>query len=170
MEALLTTIVLWLSANFGLPSTFEHPTIKFLPAIQMNIGRLDVAPTAPPIIGSNSAFAKPGDIRVLVAFYDSDRRIIYLSDQWTGRTAADTSVVVHEMVHHLQRVGGLHYECPSAREKLALEAQDKWLRRFGHSLESDFHIDRLTMLVTTSCCVWRVQSALKMPIIAGNRR
>ena len=151
MEALLTAIVLWLSANFGLPSTFEHPTIKFLSASEMKAARSDTPPIQPLGKASNNAFSKPEDIRTLVAFYDGDRKIIYLSNEWTGQTAADTSVIVHEMVHHLQREGGLQYECPSAREKIALEAQDKWLKLFGHSLEGDFHIDRLTMLVTTSC-------------------
>jgi hypothetical protein len=36
---------------------------------------------------------------------------------------------------------GLKHECPQEREKLAYEAQDRWLHLFGHSLETDFELD-----------------------------
>jgi len=32
MEALLTAIVVWLSANYNLPASFEHPRIEFASA------------------------------------------------------------------------------------------------------------------------------------------
>ena len=32
MEALLTAVVVWLSANYNLPSSFEHPHIEFASA------------------------------------------------------------------------------------------------------------------------------------------
>src|SRR5258707_15291269 len=44
---------------------------------------------------------------------------------------------VHGMVHHLQNLANLKFECPMAREKLAYLAQDKWLGRFGTSLEKE---------------------------------
>jgi hypothetical protein len=31
MNALLTTIVLWLSTNFGLPASYDHPQVEFVP-------------------------------------------------------------------------------------------------------------------------------------------
>jgi hypothetical protein len=58
---------------------------------------------------------------------------------------------VHEMVHHLQNVGGLKYPCPDAREKPAYLAQDRWLRRFGLDLETAFGIDLFTVLVRSAC-------------------
>jgi len=45
----------------------------------------------------------------------------------------------------------LKYECPQEREKLAYIAQDRWLALFGHSLESDFHMDAFSLLVKTQC-------------------
>src|SRR5262245_34561878 len=68
-------------------------------------------------------------------------RTIYLPEGWTGDTPAELSVLVHEVVHHFQNVLRLKYECPQEREKLAYIAQDRWLALFGHSLESDFHMD-----------------------------
>ena len=55
------------------------------------------------------------------------------------------------MVHHLQNVGGLKYECPQAREKPAYRAQSQWLGLFGRNLADEFEIDRMTLLVRTSC-------------------
>jgi hypothetical protein len=54
-------------------------------------------------------------------------------------------------VHHLQNVGGLTFACPQEREKLAYEAQERWLKLFGRDLEQDFDLDRFTLLVTTNC-------------------
>ena len=31
MNTLLTTIVLWLSTNFGLPANYDHPVVEFVP-------------------------------------------------------------------------------------------------------------------------------------------
>jgi hypothetical protein len=55
------------------------------------------------------------------------------------------------MVHHAQNLGKEKAECPKAREKLASEAQERWLRRFGSSLERAFGIDGFTLLVRTNC-------------------
>ena len=44
--------------------------------------------------------------REVVAEYDNSTKTIFLSDTWKGETAAELSVLVHEMVHHLQRRRG----------------------------------------------------------------
>jgi hypothetical protein len=71
-----------------------------------------------------------------------------------GRTPAELSILVHEMVHHLQNEAGLKYECPQAKEKLAYEAQGKWLDLFGLNLEKEFEIDPLALILTTQCLIW----------------
>jgi len=58
---------------------------------------------------------------------------------------------VHEMVHHLQNLAGVKFECPAAREKTAYLAQDKWLARFGKSLENDFDVDMFTVVISSAC-------------------
>jgi len=58
---------------------------------------------------------------------------------------------VHEMVHHLQNIAGLKYECPQAREKLAYVAQNQWLAQSGRNLIDEFKLDALTVLVRTNC-------------------
>lgn len=69
----------------------------------------------------------------------------------TGSTPAESSVLVHELVHHLQKVAGLLYDCAEVREKLAYQAQARWLEHFGTSLAEAFQLDPMTVLVRTNC-------------------
>ena len=87
----------------------------------------------------------------VVALYDHARRTIFLPDDWTGSRPADQSVLVHEMVHHLQNAMRLRFECPAAREKLAYKAQDRWLGRFGTDLETEFKLDPFSILMASAC-------------------
>jgi len=41
---------------------------------------------------------------------------MYLREGWSGATAAEISVLVHEMVHHLQHEARLGYACPAASD------------------------------------------------------
>jgi Domain of unknown function (DUF6647) len=124
MEALLTAIVLWLSINFPLPANLNHPGIKFVSAAEMIAQRTGV-----------SASEISSDI---VALYSNESKTIYLMDGWTGKTPAELSILVHEMVHHLQNVGQLKFACSEEREELAYKAQDDWLHLFGRDLEPTF--------------------------------
>jgi len=86
-----------------------------------------------------------------VAVYSYATQTIYLPEGWTGTSPAELSVLVHELVHHVQNVAGLKYACAQEREKLAYEAQERWLGLFGHSLERDFELDGFSLLVKTRC-------------------
>jgi hypothetical protein len=129
----------WLSAEFGL--TVEPlPAIEFAPRKRMGRLRFRGAPSD-----------HQGDGHDVVAVYDDDARTIYLPEGWTGGTAAETSVLVHEMVHHAQNLAGTKFECPQAREKLAYEAQGRWLAQKGSDLTQALGVDGFTLLVLTSC-------------------
>ena len=148
--ALLNAIAAWLAAHFDLPNAQSHPRIELVPSAKIATlryrgllpdARAEIAPRAD---------APPSD-RDVVAVYSDAAQTIYLSEDWTGSTAPELSVLVHEMVHHLQNVGRLKYECPQAREKLAYLAQDRWLALFGRSLEQEFELDGFSLLVKTRC-------------------
>jgi hypothetical protein len=152
MQALLTAIVLWLSANFDLPANLQHPQIAFAPAETIGALHYQAFVTAPaPTSAGADADAVPQQARPIVAVYDDKTKTIYLPKGWTGTTPAEISVLVHEMVHHLQNVGGLRYECAQGREKLAFFAQERWLRMFRSDLSEAFGIDPFTLLVRTNC-------------------
>jgi hypothetical protein len=141
-------IVTWLSSNFDLPAIRERPAIEFASKTKLTMMRL-----------SDHAywqgFSQDEDIDQLtqrtVAIYDTSSKTILLPEEWIGRSPADQSVLVHEMVHHVQNLAKLKYECPSAREKVAYLAQDKWLERFGKNLENEFGVDMFTVVVSSAC-------------------
>ena len=146
MNALMTAIVLWLAANFDLPAINEHPRVEFVPPARITALRYSGISGGQP----NSPAGNAGQ-REVVAVYDDASSTIYLPEGWSGNSPAELSVLVHEMVHHLQNRGKLKFECPRQREKLAYKAQEQWLQLFGHDLEHDFEIDPFTRLVISSC-------------------
>lgn len=142
MEILLTAIVTWLSLNFALPAAAEHPRIVLGSPESMLAMRL----------GKEAAAATNAAAQAEIeALYDDATRTIYLRHGWTGSTPKELSVLVHEMVHHLQNLAGMTYECPEARERLAYEAQARWLELFGRDLMEEFELDPMTVLVRTRC-------------------
>ena len=142
LDARLLRIAAWLSANFDLPAPRTLPRIERASGERMHALRYGGAPAH---AGSESAH---DDIEAL---YDDATRTIYLRPGWTGRTAAEVSVLVHELVHHLQNEAGLRYTCPEARERLAYEAQDRWLAGTGRRLMDEFRLDAMTVLFRTRC-------------------
>jgi hypothetical protein len=90
-------------------------------------------------------------VQEIAALYEDASRTIYLPEGWTGRTPSEVSVLVHEMVHHLQNLGGLRYACAEAREKPAYLAQQKWLALSGRDLFEEFDMDPMTLIVRTAC-------------------
>jgi hypothetical protein len=153
MDALVTMIALWLSLNFGIPPANKPPDIVVVPQndILFKRYRAFTHEARREVLSSVRAAASIDKRREVVAIYDDVNRTIFLPEGWTGGTPAELSVLVHEMVHHLQTANGLRYPCPGAREEIAYAAQDKWLSLFGQNLKSEFDLDELTLKVSTAC-------------------
>lgn len=134
---LLRTMSVWLQVNFDLPTVGDMPLLVSLPAAELALRRY----------GPHASGA--GDR--IVALYDDAEATIFVSDEWTGDTVAERSVLLHELVHHLQATAGMRFACAGERELLAYRAQDAWLGLFGESLEGTFGIDSATLLVATTC-------------------
>ena len=150
-DELLSLIVLWLARKFDFRTDNTLPQVQLVePAALVSLGRRE-----PGTEGNNRSVEidsfKPGDARDYLAIYDDAHKVIYLTRGWTGRTAAEASILVHEMVHHLQNISGEKFECPEAREKAAYSAQEAWLEMFGSNLEKQLDIDPFTQLVLTTC-------------------
>ena len=137
MDALLALIVTWLAINFELPPNYKYPTVSFRPAAEIYRARYG--------IGETQSFP------VVVAVYDERNGAILLPSNWTAVSPADISVLVHEMVHHLQGKAGLKYECAEAREAPEYAAQEKWLNQSGTDLSREFGIDAMTLKLLTKC-------------------
>lgn len=136
-HGLLDLIASWLGANFDLPVARERPRIEITSAARIAAMR----------------YGQPaGDTSgTVVAVYGDETNTIFLPQGWTGISPAEHSMLVHEMVHHLQHQAQLSYGCPEEREKLAYEAQSKWLALFGTTLGEEFGLDPFTVLAKTLC-------------------
>ncbi|MBP1887187.1 DUF6647 family protein [Sinorhizobium mexicanum] len=149
-QAALKAIAAWLSSELGLPLIDEPPAIEFASAKRMIGLRYRDVPLDR-WSGGAAHLDAPGERPAVVAVYDDEARTVYLPDGWTGKTPGEVSVLVHEMVHHIQNVAGLKFACPEEREKTAFEAQKRWLGLFGSDLEAEFGLDPFTLLVRTNC-------------------
>jgi hypothetical protein len=148
-QSVFDAIAEWLSVEFALPITSIAPTVALVPAEQMRGIRYG-AFTAPSEVNGGGPGEK-AHAHDIVALYDDQSQTIYLPSGWSGETPAELSILVHEMAHHMQNLGGVNYACPQEREKVSFAAQQRWLGRFGTNLEREFGIDGFTLLVRTNC-------------------
>ena len=81
--------------------------------------------------------------------YDDNTNAIYLPEGWRGKTFAEASMLVHQMVYHFQNLAGLKYECSWERESLAYAAQEQWLRLHETNLWESFGIDGTIFLLSS---------------------
>ena len=148
-RVLMMAIADWLAGEFDLPRATELPRIAFASPSELVRRRYRLIRSDT----TQASYEMPAQSAVArtVAIYDDSEKTIYLAEHWRGDSAADVSVVVHEMVHHLQNIGHMHFTCARAREATAYEAQEKWLRMYGRSLREDFDIDPFTVLVNAMC-------------------
>jgi hypothetical protein len=151
MDTLLTAIIAWLAVEFGLPATANLPKVELVSNAKMTALRLGPLSDAPIPGKQRSRTGRQAGLPEVEALYHDASRTIFLNERWTGATPVELSVLVHEMVHHLQNEARLKYECPQAREELAYAAQDRWLAQSGLSLIKEFKLNALTLLVRTKC-------------------
>jgi hypothetical protein len=139
----------WLSENYELPYAAEPPRLEKVTPLRLYQLR-HRAFLASQTIGRNTK-PQPGYQREVVAVYDDKERTVYLPESWTGDTIAEQSILVHEMVHHLQNLAGMKFACAGEREKPAYLAQDKFLRQHGLDLEKEFDVDMFTVVAISIC-------------------
>jgi hypothetical protein len=148
-RALMAAIADWLTREFNLPRASELPKIAFVSPSELLRKRYRVIRAD--ATRATYDMPAPAAIARTVAIYEDSEKTIYLTEDWRGDSAADISVVVHELVHHLQNIAQMRFECTRAREATAYEAQERWLQQHGRSLRADFDIDPFTVLVHAMC-------------------
>ena len=78
MEALLTAIAIWLSANFPLPASLDHPGIQFVSAAEM-IAPLNKYPLQRTDISASEISSD------IVSLYSNKSKTIFLLNGWEGK-------------------------------------------------------------------------------------
>jgi hypothetical protein len=147
----LSELAQWLSTNFGLPHAVEPPRIERVTQLRLYQlrHRAFLSTSMAPNAGQSAVL--PGYQREVVAVYEDSTQTIYLAETWTGASVAEQSVLVHEMVHHLQNIAGMKFACGGEREKPAYFAQSDWLRLHGLELEKEFDVDMFTIIALSTC-------------------
>jgi len=153
MQELLSLILSWLVINTGLPAAGQPPAVEIVSTSKMAEIRYQRLQSSRPEQADFVAgdATPPDSFRDVHAIYDAPGGTVYLSEGWRADSPVDVSILVHELVHHLQRDAGLDYACPAAREKPAYEAQERWLSLFETSLVEAFELDAMTLLLRTRC-------------------
>lgn len=115
MEALVMTLMLWLSSHSDLNWKVPLPFIEQVSHEELlKIGKGDI----------------PGT--VLLAVYDHEKRIIYLSSRFDPENFDHRGILVHELLHHIQNVNKVWYRnCISEYEVEAYRVHNLWYTEHG---------------------------------------
>jgi len=86
------------------------------------------------------------------AFYSVKDRTIYLPDSWRSNTLRDRSILLHELVHHLQYLNHVKVTCETEREFQAFKLQAAWLSEQGVEYPLDLMgVDLRYILMLSHC-------------------
>ena len=137
MDMLVATLMAWIAAHssFGVAQT---PHIQFVPKREMS--------------GAYARAVNDVNHFQVHAFYLPSTGTVYLPRSWQTTDLRDESVLVHELVHHLQKTNNVEVSCPAALERQAYTLQFDWLREQGVADPYEFTgIDILTVIMASSC-------------------
>jgi len=136
MAEILTALMIWLGANTQLDTNHDIPKVLFLPQAQME--KLYYPEEQENLPNNNK----------LHGLYDTESDTIILLDSWDRRKPWDMAVLLHEMVHYLQDMNNLKFECTAEMERDAWPIQKQYLKE-QHDYVWDY--DRLWYTVISNC-------------------
>jgi hypothetical protein len=153
-EALARMLLAWIAAKTSL-AVPEPPRIELVPEYHMRhlfdaAADPDQQPRAdlPTSQGAGGAHQTSR----LLAFYRRDTATVYLPKTWRPGGLRDQSILLHELVHHVQRFSKVVPACPGALERQAYELQATWLREQGVAGPYELiGTDEFTVLVLSAC-------------------
>ena len=90
----------------------------------------------------------------ILGLYHSLSGTIYLSKDFWWASTRDQSILLHELVHHMQYSRDYKYYkslCKGDIEKEAYDIQEKWLKQKGKTLLETIELGPLMRHVLTRC-------------------
>ncbi len=115
LQEIVTALVLYIQATLGVTGEIPNPAVNFLPQEK---------------IAMRACGEDCGNVRGWFSYQDS---AVYMTlDSDVLGNMYDRSILLHELVHHVQQhidLPRLHNDCETwkAREKQAYEVQYRWL-------------------------------------------
>ena len=148
LNTLLMTLMLWVSQSMGVIVPTEFPVVQYATSQEMTCMLAGQDPAECDIVLGKD------DSKVL-ALYNPSSRVLLLQEGRDYTTPASISIIVHELVHHIQTANGLTYSCLGKLERAAYDTQIKWLEAHGFDayelLEKDLKLDRMAIFFITVC-------------------
>ena len=133
MKEIIAWLMLWLGTNTYLNADHPHPTVILMPQAEMN-----------------SLYFKDNDHEPdsLHGLYNKEDDTIILPDDWNKEDPFDMSVLLHELVHYLQDVNGMQFNCTQEMEKDSWPIQQNFLKKVYNY---DWNYDKLWYIMISSC-------------------
>ncbi len=135
-EAMVRMVAFWVAAELDLPLPEVMPVVVFTSPRSMVELRYGMA--------ANERLS-------VTALYHARTSRIFLADDWTGATPKEVSILVHEMVHHVEAQAGVRHPCPGLRERNAYRLQQEWLMENGSDLNRAFGMNPMQVARNSSC-------------------
>lgn len=142
MEPLVVALMSWIAAASGLPMAEDLPETRRISAQRMAA----LAAPARDQDGYDRAVASG-----YLALYHADSATVLLRRDWDRDDLRDRSILLHELVHHMQAASGRSYPCAGAREHEAYTLQGEWLEERGADLFELLGINGLFLYAVTRC-------------------
>jgi hypothetical protein len=152
MEALIVQLMTYIalvsgdfSQELGYDASMEvpsyQPSVSFVSPNQLSLMKFNR-----PLSSESADGARA--VRALYLYGGS----IYLEESWDIESVADQSILLHELVHYMQDMNYLSYECEGDQERLAYYIQEKWLlEEQGLELYATIGLSPLAMVAAMMC-------------------
>ena len=160
MKVFITAMMLWISNQTGYAIP-DHPTINYLSKHDMKAYAYGC--DEKPIPKGNKdicAARKDWDLddwsgsKSPLALYNHKEKLVLLDITFDIETIHDQSVILHELVHHLQNYANKPFEkgCRGHLEKEAYDLHNKWLKeKYNMNVYDVIGINELFLILLTSC-------------------
>jgi hypothetical protein len=139
MESFVLGLMVWISGATGMPVPDQPPEI------------VRVSPKRMASLSSSAHTADPEVENGYLALYHADSRTVLLRHDWDRGDLRDRSILVHELVHHVQAEAGRAYACHGQREAHAYSVQAEWLEDRGADLFEVMNMNGLFLYAITRC-------------------
>lgn len=153
MKTLISIMMVWISINTGFVVP-DEPLIVYMTPLEIKMYAYGCYDDPIPIGNEDACDSNTVIAGTPKALYDPTIKTILLAEDFKPDTILNQSILLHELIHHLQYYNNYdkEIECHGKLEEQAYTLQDKWLFEKYHTNVWDVvGIGRLLYHIITSC-------------------
>lgn len=147
IEAVMRERMAWIAARSDYEAPDDLPAVEYFSPSELLILNYGAEMVAQSELPGSRTYLPPVE-----ALYDREAHIIYLPTGYDHNDLATSSVLVHELVHHMQAAGGHRFDCPDAAESDAYALHNRWISEMR---TGEVRSDPLFVMVVAQCPVGR---------------